>query len=318
MPSTRVATHTSIHPSPAPAVLDLPRAVLATLAYADLFDHPLTAAEVHRHLVAAPATLEEVTEALHRAPRLVRRATPSGAFFTLAGREAIVEVRRRREACAARLWPRARRWGRVFGALPFVRMVAVTGALAVDAVEPGADIDYLVVASPGRVWLCRALVTALARAARSAGTLLCPNYVLSERALALAERTLYTAHELVQMVPLAGPETWERMREANPWVATFLPNTGGVRPTAVTARPVGGTLARLGEAALRGRPGDRLEAGLARWQASHLQQKITRGDLSGREAAFGAEGYKGHFDAHGARILAAWETRLRQLDGARA
>jgi hypothetical protein len=316
MPATRVATITSTRADLAADVPDLPRALLATLAYADLFDHPLTAAEVHRHLVAAHATLEEVTEALHRAPRLVRRTTRSGRFFTLAGREAIVEVREQREASAARLWPRARRWGRVFGALPFVRMVAVTGALAVDAVEPGADIDYLVVATTGRVWLCRALVTALARAARSAGTLLCPNYVLSERALGLAERTLYTAHELVQMVPLAGRETWERMREANPWVATFLPNAGEVPSTSVTPRPVGGTLAHLGEAALRGRIGDRLEVGLARWQASRLRRKINRGDLSGREAAFGADGYKGHFDAHGARILAAWETRLRQLDGA--
>jgi hypothetical protein len=316
MPATRVATNTSTRADLAPAVPDLQRAILATLAYADLFDHPLTAPEVHRHLVAAHATLEDVTEALHRSPRLVRRTTTWGEFFTLAGREAIVEVRMRRETSAAGLWPRARRWGRLFGALPFVRMVAVTGALAVDAVEPGADIDYLVVASTGRVWLCRALVTVFARVARSAGTLLCPNYVLSERALALTERTLYTAHELVQMVPLAGRETWDRMRDANPWVASFLPNAGGVPLGSVRPGPVGGILARLGEAALRGRTGDHLEAGLARWQASHLRRKIARGELSGREAAFGADGYKGHFDAHGARILAAWETRLRHLEGA--
>ncbi|OFV80091.1 MAG: hypothetical protein A2Y78_14930 [Acidobacteria bacterium RBG_13_68_16] len=316
MTANWLPTDTSLPADLAPAVPDLPRAVLATLAYADLFDHPLTAAEAHRHLVAAHATLADVTEALDRSPRLVRRTTRWGEFFTLVGREAIVEVRLRRETSAAALWPRARRWGRVFGALPFVRMVAVTGALAVDAVEPDADIDYLVVASTGRVWLCRALVTALARAAGAAGTRLCPNYVLSERALALAERTLYTAHELLQMVPIAGPETCERMREANPWVRIFLPNSPGVAPPSVTPRRVGGALARLAEAALRGRVGDRIEAALARWQASHLQGKLARGELSGGEAAFDADGYKGHFHGHGARILAAWETRLRQLDGA--
>jgi hypothetical protein len=168
------------------------------------------------------------------------------------------------------------------------------------------------------VWTCRALVTALARVAGSVGIRLCPNYVLAERALALAERTLYTAHELVQMVPVAGPETWQRMRDANPWVEAFLPNSATLAPPPVALRRAGGALARMAETALRGYIGDRLEAALARWQASRLRGKLARGELSGGEAAFDADGYKGHFDGHGARILAMWEKRLRQLDGARA
>jgi hypothetical protein len=295
---------------------DLAGAVLATLAYADLFDHPLSAEEVHRQLVAVRATPEEVAEVLQTSPRIVRSTSQSGGLFTLAGRDAIVEARRWREASAVRAWPQARRWGRALAALPYVRMVAVTGALAVDAVDPDADIDYLVVSTTGRVWTCRALVTALARVAGSAGIRLCPNYVLAERALALAERTLYTAHEMVQMVPLAGPETWQRMRDANHWVGTFLPNSLPLAPPPVSPRPVGGALARLAETALRGRAGDRLETALAHWQASRLQGKLSRGELSSGEAAFDADGYKGHFDGHGTRILAAWETRLRQLDGA--
>jgi hypothetical protein len=125
---------------PAPDT-DLAGAVLATLAYADLFDHPLTAEEVHRQLVAVRATLEEVTEVLHGSPRVVRVTTLFGNLFTLAGRDLIVEARRRREASAMQTWPQAWRWGRALAALPHVRMVAVTGALAVDAVDPGADID---------------------------------------------------------------------------------------------------------------------------------------------------------------------------------
>jgi len=72
------------------------------------------------------------------------------------------ELRKRRAEVAARLWPEAIRCGRSVGRVPFV-MVAVTGALAMDNVDEGADLDYLIVTEPGRVWLCRLLIVQLVR-----------------------------------------------------------------------------------------------------------------------------------------------------------
>ena len=287
-------------------------AVLATLAYADVFDYPLTAKEVHRDLVAVRATPEQVAAALASVPAL----QCTDGYYALPGREATVAARRRRAAAAAALWPRAQRWARVLAALPFVRMVAVTGALSVENVEAGADIDYLVVVAAGRLWVCRALVTALARLASVRGAALCPNYLLSVDTLAIPLRSLYTAHELLQMVPLAGQATYSRMLDANRWIAGFLPNAYPARAPAEGPGPVGGTLARLAEAALRGRLGNALEVRLQRLQIARLRRKIATGQLGGREASFGADGYKGHFDAHGERITRAWTARVQALRGA--
>jgi hypothetical protein len=56
---------------------------------------------------------------------------------------------------------------------------------------------------------------------------LCPNFFLSVAALALERRSLYDAHELAQMVPLFGRESYAELRQANRWTDTFLPNAEG-------------------------------------------------------------------------------------------
>jgi hypothetical protein len=232
----------------------LERAILLAVAYADIFDYPLTIAELHRYLIGAAATPAAIHAALNHdhAPYPL---VSSDGYVVLRGREAIVATRRRRARVAARLWPQALRYGQVIAGLPFVRMVAVTGALAMDNVDPGADIDFLIVTEPGRLWLCRALVVGLVRLAARRGDRLCPNYFLSERALALDEQTLYTAHELTQMVPIAGLATYYHMRRVNAWADAFLPNAAGRR---CSHRSPGAPAARIGPA----HPGRRLAGAL--------------------------------------------------------
>ncbi|MDQ7029329.1 MAG: hypothetical protein Q9O62_05875 [Ardenticatenia bacterium] len=166
------------------ALAPLEQAVLKTVAYADIFDYPMRPAEVHRYLIGLRATPDDVNTALGSTPLqpyLVHRES----YVVLRGREACVAVRQEREANAQRLWPKAVHYGHLIGHIPFVRMVAVTGALAVNNVKAGADIDYLVVTEPGYLWVCRAAVIALVRLVRLQGVELCPNYFLSTRALGL-------------------------------------------------------------------------------------------------------------------------------------
>src|SRR5579859_7139563 len=177
----------AVRTDPARAAVEL--AIVQAVAYADVFDYPLTVEEVHRYLVGVPASRGSVRTALS-SPRLVPEVLArSGRYISLAGREATVEIRRARGAAATDYWRRAIRYGHQIGNLPFVRMVAVTGALAMDNVADG-DIDYLVITEPGRLWLCRALVVGLVRLAAMRGVVLCPNYFLSEQALVLSERNL--------------------------------------------------------------------------------------------------------------------------------
>jgi hypothetical protein len=286
------------------------------VAYADVFEYPLRAAEVHRYLHGVSATLEMTAEALASASAPGNALRCRDGYYTLVGREALVEVRERRAARASELWPAALEYGRLIAGLPFVRMVAITGSLAWDNVERGADIDYLIVTEPDRLWVCRWLVAALRRVALRDGVSLCPNYMVSKRALVLAERNLYAAYELARMVPIAGLGMHRRLRQANPWALTYLPNAvESTRPPVSLvqqARPwpsralVG--MALLGEETLRSPLGTWLE----RFEMQHRIRKRAKAVEQG-EASYGVDWYKEHTSGHRHRALTAFGERLRGL-----
>jgi hypothetical protein len=277
-----------------------------TVAYADVFDYPLTADEIHRYLVGVPAGRGTVRAALNG--RLPRELSRCGRYFTLVGRESSVQTRKARAANAADYWRRGVHYGRRMSHLPFVRMVAVTGALAMDNMADD-DIDYLIVTEPGRLWLCRALIVGLVRLAKLRGTELCPNYFLSERALVLNERNLFTAHEVTQMVPLAGMPVYRQIRAMNRWTFGYLPNAEGAPRRVSAAEPGRARARRLLEHTLR----SPLCTPLERWEMARKVHKLGSRGSDHAEAAFGPDWCKGHFGDHGQATLARYAERLRAL-----
>ena len=290
-----------------PSTITLSLAIQRTVAYGDLFDFPMTLPEVHRYLEATPAGIDDVRQAAQRLTP--ERLQQVGRFVMLPGRARLSEVRERRAEVAARLWPEAIRCGRSLGRLPFVRMVAVTGALAMDNVDEDADLDYLIVTEPGRVWLCRFLIVQLVRLHRLRGVVICPNWILSEEAIRLERRDLFSARELAQMVPVVGFDVYRRMIEANGWIRELLPNAAGPPRSEHPVPAAGSPVGRLGEVVLRWAPFDPLEL----WVQQRKTREIRRLDPDSPEVVLDHRQCKGHVDGHGRRISEAYGERLRSL-----
>lgn len=294
-------------PSPPPRSANLERAVLRTVAYSDVFDYAPGPDEVHRYLDGTPATADAVRRTL--ADLVPRWLCGDDEAFALARREELLPLRRRRLDTARSLWPAAVRWGRVLAHLPFARMVAVTGALAVDNVEPGADLDYLVVTEPGRVWLCRSMVIQAVRVARLSGVVICPNWLLAADALELPRRDLFVARNLTQMVPLRGFEVYRRVRRVNAWARDLLPNAEGPPRSTCDAGRGRGAATRGVEALLRTRVG----AAVEEWERRRKTREILARSGSNPELVLDRRQCKGHVDAHGQEVLRAYAERLRAL-----
>lgn len=289
---------------------DLREAILRTIAYADVFDFPLTPFELHRYLVGVAALPSELGAHLRAETGPKGRLSVVDGLICLRGREELAGLRRERAGRSRRFWPRARYYGRLLGSMPFVRSVALTGSLAVGNMQESGDIDYLMVTAAGRLWLCRALTIVLVRWAALRGTRLCPNYFLSEDALQVGPPDLYQAHELAQMAPLIGREIYVRMRLANFWSLRFLPNALGP-PLYTPPEPPAlfPTAKRWWEARLRGRLGERLEA----WERERKIRRFTEQEEAEGEAAFCPDQCKGHFDGHARRALSIYARRLEEL-----
>ncbi|MEM6281918.1 MAG: hypothetical protein AAF787_06975, partial [Chloroflexota bacterium] len=293
------------HPHHSP----LERAVLETVAYADIFSFPVTAYEAHRYLhgvQTTPAHTQDVLDALTCQKQLIRK----GDYYCLPHREHAFALREERAARTGRLWAAATDYGQQIARIPFVQMVAVTGSLAVENMDRHGDIDYLIVTSPERLWVVRLMVVALVKLAARNGVTLCPNYLITTNALTIHERNLFTARELTQMIPLAGMATYLQMRTVNEWTQTYLPNADSVpqrTPAEMTGVNLMTTVATL---PLRTPVGTWLD----RWEMNRKIRKFQHNTPPAHEADFSADWCKGHFDGHMARVQNAYNERLTALE----
>jgi len=284
----------------------LKQAILEALAYSDIFDYPLQLKELHRYLPVR-AELEELPDTLES---LHGQVGVKDGYYFLPGREEMVEIRKRREACSQKLLPMALNYGRMIGALPFVRMVVLTGSLAVRNPSGNVDFDYLIVAAPGRVWMARAFTLLFNRIVKLFGHTLCPNLIISENVLEWHLHDLYTARELCQMIPIMGMDVYQKLMQANGWARDFLPNAileSADLPS--TLQKQASVLQGFLEFPLSGKLGDRFE----QWEMTRKIARFSKQDGFGEETVFTADLCQGNFDHHRKWTREAFEGKLSAL-----
>jgi hypothetical protein len=209
------------------------------------------------------------------------------------------------------LWLKAARYGQIIASLPFVRMVAVTGSLAMNNTDEGKDIDFMIVTEPDHLWTCRALTLLVTRFAKLEGVHLCPNYLVTTNALELEERSLYVAHELAQMVTLSGMETYAEMRRLNGWMADYLPKAlmAPEMPMGSERVQTRSGIQKALESLFRLRFANRFE----RWEMDRKIARLRREQSSSSESYFSPDVCKGHIDKHRQKTEYAIQEKLKQV-----
>lgn len=211
---------------------------VASLVYHDIFDYPLTMGELIKWQAGKKLTTK-------REPSVINK----NGFYFIEGREGAILKRLLKERISARKLEIARKAGKILGLIPTIKMVAVTGALAMGNSGEESDIDLMVVSQKGTLWTTRLLTLLFLDLIgfprrkyrdKNQKDKLCLNIWLDETSLTWPKksRNPYTAHEICQVRPLVDKnKTYERFIYNNRWVKEFWPNAVRVKNVFTKASP---------------------------------------------------------------------------------
>lgn len=259
--------------------MELRSSILKTLAYFDLFNYPLALEDIRRFLdVEADAeVIEREVRILLRQGRLYR----TGDYYSLQDNPTLAERRQKGEVRADELLLIAARNARLLYQFPFVRGICISGSLSKRCADERADIDYFIITRANRLWIARTLMHFYKKLSYLRGHQhrFCMNYYIDEEALEIKEKNIFTATELLTLLPMCGNGSLDRFFEANSWTNVYLPHyrdrhwegKGHHRST---------LLKRVLEGLFNNRLGDRLDKGLQRITDRRWKKKTQRGDLN--------------------------------------
>ena len=208
-----------------PDIVLLGKSDLATLTYHDIFDYPLTPFELIKWTTGEKVKLTNFENI---------KVTGKGGFLFLKGKGGLVLKRLMRKRASARKFAKAKKVAKILSLLPTIKMIAVTGALAMQNSGDESDIDFMVITRKGTLWTTRLLSLVLLDILRiprrrygdrNQKDRLCLNIWLDESNLVWRKRNIFTAHEIAQIEPLVNKsETYERFIYKNKWVKDYWPN----------------------------------------------------------------------------------------------
>lgn len=157
-------------------------------------------------------------------------------FYFLEGREGLIYKRLLRKRISAKKIKIAKKAVRFLSFITGIKMMALTGSLAMENSSEESDIDLMIVTKNGFLWTTRALTYLMIglfgiRIRRPNDSnqkdKLCLNIWLDGNDLIWPkkDRNLYTAHEIAQTVPLVNKNnTYEKFIYQNRWILDFWPN----------------------------------------------------------------------------------------------
>ena len=245
----------SMHTSPLPT---LESEIIRTVLYFDLFNHPLTLAEINR-FTSVPLRHEgEFKSALKQLLGIGLLIEENGYYWNGSRKDNLFAKRIQSEKEALPYFRKARFFSSIIQAFPFTIGVAVSGSLSKGCMYPDGDIDYFIITKRNRLWINRMLLTLFKKVfLLNSKKYFCINYFVTEDNLKIKSKNIFTAVEIDSLLPLQGKEQFEKFFVQNKWVDHYFPNREGKNLHQATAIEYRSNWVKFGmEKFLNGKLGD--------------------------------------------------------------
>lgn len=268
------------------------KSILKVLVYFDFFKYPLTKNEIHRYLdkIITSESLEFMLEKLKES----RHIWMHDEFFSLQNDYALVERRRNGNKRAAGLLIKARKISRLLYKFPYVRAIGISGSLSKNFADETADIDYFIITKANRLWIARTLMHLFKKLPflKKRSQFYCMNYYIDEAQLLIEEKNVFTATELVTLMPVEGNGIMKRFFDANEWALSYFPNVYFPEVKNITTKEK--WLKKIGEVMFNNKVGNWLDDYLMRLTTKRWKLKEQQGRLNTKGERMGLKTSK-HF-----------------------
>ncbi len=251
--------------------------------YHDIFDFPLSLQDIIKW---------KASDALKISRELP--ITSQSGYFYVEGKEGLIYKRLLRKRISAKKMQIAKRSAGVLCLIPGIKMVGVTGSLAMQNSAEDSDVDLMVITKTNSLWITRLSAYFVLRVLNYATRQpknnqqkdrLCLNIWLAENDLVWnkTDRNLYTAHEIAQIIPLINKDkTYEKFLLKNKWVLKYWPNSVKITDNKLRTRNYAGKPLNT----ILNAPSMLMEKFAYRLQRKYMKSKITREVVTPTRALF--------------------------------
>jgi hypothetical protein len=198
-------------------------AIARSVLYAALFDYPLTLAQLRQTLIESEQTPSQILAVYDRSEALRAIVDHRGGLFFPRGRDDLIAERRRRTSRSRAFLRRHQALLACICAMPYVRMVALSGSIAHLNLDHDGDLDLFIVTRGRRAWSVTVAVVLLSKIMGSR-RVVCANYTVADSRLAFEQEDLFTASQIIHLRPLIGADVYRLLLARNPFVHRFYPN----------------------------------------------------------------------------------------------
>ena len=291
------------------------KAILKTLLYFDIWNHPLTLNEIHTFL---PLSVPRETSLSGALERLVDRGLVerNGEHYSIRRSDGVARSSRlRKERRAVFMWRMARIVTAVIKMFPFVRAVWVSGELSKNVASPHSDIDFFIVTEPGRLWITRSMLILFKKVILlNSRKFFCLNSFIDTQSLESSTKNIYQAIEIASLKPLFNRDLLQDYLRANAWVWSYFPNFDADGATVSRATARRSRLQRLFETLFAYIDADALDDRLMRamqfvWKKRYPELDDATRDRILRSTKKESRAYLGDFEE---RILEAYRRNLHE------
>lgn len=223
-------------PSPKPHTeKKLADAVSLVLSYFDYFEYPLTQKEIHTY-ISEKVSRKDLSRVLDKLiENKIIDYDPVGLKYTLQGHSMYVKKSLMRQETSKKKLNQVQMYHRLLSYLPWIHFIGISGSCSMLNADEDHDIDYFIISAERRLWLTRLTAICLAkllrkhrkRGMKNVKDTVCLNLFFDESDLRIpkSKRSLYTAHEVVQMNPVYSYQNaYEKFLHRNAWVVDYFPN----------------------------------------------------------------------------------------------